>query len=252
MRAHQIMTPQVITVGVDTTIVEAISTMLQHHISGLPVVDRAGKLIGIISEGDFICRAEIGTKRKHGRWLTFLAGADQIAAEFVHEHGRTVGEIMTLNPLTVTEDTPLDQIAALMESHGIKRLPVVRGDCLVGIVTRSDFLAAIADLSHDVAEPSRDDHDIRQQVMAAIEHTGWRPCRLNVSVRDGVVTLRGTVKGKNARKAATIAAENIAGVKKVRDHLCDARAYPPPEEDLGGGDFVSLQAQPSTVDDEPL
>ena len=95
MRADQIMTPEVITVGADASIVEAIHKMLQHHVSGLPVVDAEGKLIGIISEGDFIRRAEIGTERKRGRWLNCLVGPDQIAADFVREHGRKVGQIMT-------------------------------------------------------------------------------------------------------------------------------------------------------------
>src|SRR5271169_1155688 len=110
MRAHQIMTPQVITVGADTPIVEAVNMMLRHHVSGLPVVDAAGRLIGIISEGDFLRRAETGTEHKRGRWLTFLTGADRVATEFVHEHGRKVGEIMTPDPFTVTEGTPLDQV----------------------------------------------------------------------------------------------------------------------------------------------
>jgi CBS domain-containing protein len=252
MRAHQIMTQQVITVGGDTTIVEAANTMLRHRVSALPVIDATGKLIGIISEGDFIRRVEIGTERKRGRWLAFLVGADRVAADFVHAHGRKVGEIMTPDPLTVTEDTPLDQIVQIMESNNVKRLPVVRGDRLVGIVTRTDFLAAVADLGRDVASPSADDDDIRRAVSAAIGQAVWRPYRLNVTVRDGIVSLRGVVKGNNARRAAIIAAENIPGVKQVLDHLSDARAYPPPEEDLGGGDFVSLQEQPSTLDDEPL
>ena len=252
MRAHQIMTQKVITVGADTSIVEAVNTMLKHHISGLPVVDAAGKLVGIISEGDFIRRAEIGTQRKRGRWLTFLVGTDQIAADFAHEHGRKVGEIMTADPLTVTEDTPLEQIVQIMQSDNVKHLPVVRGNRLVGIVTRSDFLLAVADLARGAASPSADDDHIRSAVIATIEQAAWRPCRLNVIVRDGVVSLSGVIKNDAARQAAIIAAENIPGVKKVHDHFCNARAYPPPEEDLGGGDVVSLQEQPSTMDDEPL
>lgn len=252
MRAHQIMTQQVITVGADTAIVEAINTMLQHHISGLPVVDAAGKLIGIISEGDFIRRSEIGTQRKRGRWLQFLVGSNRIASDFVREHGRKVGEIMTPDPLTVTEDTPLEQVVQIMESNSVKRLPVVRGDRLVGIVTHSDFLPAVARLARQVSSPSADDDDIRSRIMAAIERAPWQPSRLNVTVSDGIVNLRGVTKNDNARQAAIIAAENVPGVKTVHDHFCDARAYPPPEEDFGGGDFVSLQQQPSTIDDEPL
>jgi CBS domain-containing protein len=252
MRAHQIMTQQVITVGADATIVEAADTMLRHHISGLPVVDAAGKLIGIISEGDFIRRAEVGTQRERGRWLAFLAGADRIAADFVHAHGRKVGEIMTPDPITITEDTPLDHIVQVMQSNNIKRLPVVRGDRLVGIVTRSDFLAAVADLARNVPNLPADDDRMRSAVSAEIEQAAWRPCKLKVTVRDGIVSLNGVIKSENARRAAIVAAENVPGVRKVLDNLSKAGASPPPEEDLGGGDFVSLQEQPSTTDDEPL
>ena len=252
MRAHQIMSQQVVTVGADASVVAAAHTMLQHHISGLPVVDASGKLIGIISEGDFIRRAEIGTAGKRSRWLTFLVGADRLAADFVHEHGRKVGEVMTPDPVTITEDTPLDRIVQIMKTNNVKRLPVLRGDRLVGIVARSDFLAAVADLADSVARPSEDDERVRKAVVSEIGQAAWRPCKLKVTARGGLVSLSGTVKGKNARQAAIVAAENVPGVTKVLDDLCDVSAYPPPEEDLGGGDFVSLQEQPSTTDDEPL
>lgn len=252
MRVNQIMTPDVITVGADTTILEAADTMLRHHIGALPVVDAAGRLIGIISEGDFIRRAEIGTQHRRGRWLTFLAGADRIATEFAHERGRKVGEVMTPDPLTVAEDTPLDRIVQIMQSGRVKRLPVMRGERMVGIVTRSDFLAAVAGLARSIPDPSAADDRIRSDVMAAIGRAPWRPCRLNVIVHDGIVNLNGVIKKESARKASIVAAENVAGVKEVQDHLCTAPACPPAEEDLGGGDFVSLQEEPSTVDDEPL
>jgi CBS domain-containing protein len=249
MRADQIMTPQVITIGADASIVEAIDKMLRYHVSGLPVVDTDGNLIGIISEGDFIRRTEIGTERKAGRWLDCLAGAERIAAGFVREHARKVGQIMTPDQVTITEDTPLAQIVRIMQSHSVKRLPVVRGDRLVGIVTRADFLPALAELARHVAAPSADDDRIRSRVIATIEQAAWRPRRLNVMARDGTVSLGGVVKSEKARQAAIVAAENVPGVRKVQDHLY---VYPPPEEDLGGGDFVSLQEQPSTQDDEPL
>lgn len=251
MRAHQIMSRQVITIDPDATIVNAVDTMLAHRVSGLPVVDRSGKLVGIISESDFIRRAELGTAQSRGRLLAFLAGADRAALDFVRQHGRKVGQIMTPNPATIGLDAPLEQIAGLMEARNVKRLPVLQGDRVVGIVTRADFLPAIARLSRAQPIPASDDQ-IRSAVIAAMEAAPWAPCALNVTVSDGVVSLRGTVRGKAARQAAVIAAENVAGVKKVEDHLFDRADYPPPEEDYGGGDIVSLQAEPSTADDEPL
>jgi CBS domain-containing protein len=251
MRAHEIMSRQVITVGVEASVADAITTMLAHHVSGLPVVDSAGRLVGIVSEGDFIRRAEIGTGRKRGRWLTFLAGADRAALDFAREHGRKVGEIMTTNPVTIGEDAPLPEIVDIMEAHGIKRLPVMRDGKIVGMVTRADFLPAIVDLARRVKDSSKDDDQIRGSVIAAMEHATWRPCALKVAVIGGVVSLRGVVRSDKARQAAIVAAENVPGVKKVEDLICEV-AYPPPEEDYGGGDFVSLQAETSTEDDQPL
>jgi CBS domain-containing protein len=220
MRAHQIMTRQVITVGPDTTIVEAAATMLQNHISGLPVVDASGKLVGIVSEGDFIRRAEIGTQRKHGRWLTFLLGPGSAAGDFVREQGRKVGEVMTKEPFTVTEDTSLEDIVDLMEKNNVKRLPVMRGDRIVGIVSRSNLLQAVARLAREVPDPTADDDHIRDRIIATIEKTDWMPFGLNVIVHNGVVHLNGVITEDRSRKAAIVAAETVAGVREVHDHLC--------------------------------
>jgi CBS domain-containing protein len=220
MRAHQIMTRQVITVGPDTTIVEAAATMLQNHISGLPVLDASGKLVGIVSEGDFIRRAEIGTQRKHGRWLTFLLGPGSAAGDFVREQGRKVGEVMTKEPFTVTEDTSLEDIVDLMEKNNVKRLPVTRGDRIVGIVSRSNLLQAVARLAREVPDPTADDDHIRDRIIATIEKTDWMPFGLNVIVHNGVVHLNGVITEDRSRKAAIVAAETVAGVREVHDHLC--------------------------------
>lgn len=249
MRAHQLMSRNVVTVDPDTSVFEAAKTMLRHHISGLPVVDTAGKLIGIVSEGDFIRRAEIGTERKRGRWLQFLVGPGQIASEFVHERGRKVREIMTPHPATIAENASLEDAVRLIEKHHVKRLPVMRGDRLVGIVTRSNLLQAVAALAPDVPDPTATDDQIRSTIVAAIEGSDWSPSRFNVIVRDGVVHLGGIITDERCRQAAIVAAENVPGVRHVQDELC---SYPPPEDDLGGGDFVSVQYEPSTTDDAPL
>jgi len=220
MRAHQIMTRSVITTSPDTTILEAAKTMLQHHVSGLPVVDAAGKLVGIVSEGDFIRRSEIGTQRKRGRWLKFLLGAGVAATDYVHEHGRKVSEVMTTDPITVVEDATLEQIVTSMETNGVKRLPVVRGGKLVGIVSRANLLQAVASLVREIPDPTADDDHIRSRVIAAIEKNDWSPYGLNVIVRDGIVHLSGVITDESSRQAAMVAAENVAGVSKVHDHLC--------------------------------
>jgi CBS domain-containing protein len=251
--AHQIMSRHVVTVGADASVAEAIAIMLGHHVSGLPVVDAAGRLVGIVSEGDFIRRAEIGTERKRGRWLTFLAGADRVALDFARSHGRKIGEIMTRNPVTIAEDTSLADIAEIMEAHHVKRLPVMRGHSLVGMVTSADFLPAVARLVRNVGVKdigqAQDDDRIRDIIIAAMADAPWRPCATNVDVQDGIVTLKGSVRSDKARRAAIIAAENVPGVRKVVD---DLTIYPAPEDEYSGGDFVSLPEETSTADDQSL
>ncbi len=220
MRAHQIMTRKVISVKPDTSIADAANTMLQQHISGLPVLNEAGKLVGIISEGDFIRRAEIGTQLKRGRWLKILVGPGGAATDFVHEQGRKVREIMSPEPLTVTEDATIEEIVKAMENNHVKRLPVLRGDQLVGIVTRTNLLQAVADLARDVPDPTADDDHIRNRVFAAIEKNDWKPIALTVTVRDGIVHLSGVIFDERSRQATIVAAENVSGVTKVHDHLC--------------------------------
>jgi CBS domain-containing protein len=220
MRAHQIMTRPVITVTPETTIVEAANTMLQRHVSGLPVVDAAEMLVGIVSEGDFIRRSEIGTQRKRGRWLKLILGPGKAATDFVHEHGRKVAEVMTREPLTITEDTPLDEIVRLMEKNHVKRLPVTRGDRIVGIVSRANLLQAVASLAREIPDPTADDDHIRNRVIDALDKADWCPFGLSVIVRDGIVHLSGVITEERSRQAAIVAAENVAGVNKVHDHLC--------------------------------
>jgi predicted transcriptional regulator len=194
--------------------------MLQRHVSGLPVVDGGGKLVGVVSEGDFIRRSEIGTGRKRGRWLRFILGPGKSASDFVHEHGHKVGEVMTKSPLTITEDTALAEIVALMEKNNVKRLPVVRGDKVVGIVSRANLLQAVASLAREVPDPTADDDHIRNRVIDALEKNDWCPFGLSVIVRDGIAHLSGVITEERARQAAVVAAENVEGVKKVHDHLC--------------------------------
>jgi CBS domain-containing protein len=220
MRAHQIMTRSVYSVLPEATILEAANIMLQRHISGLPVVEASGKLVGIVSEGDFIRRSEIGTQRKRGRWLKFLLGAGEAATEFVHEHGRKISEVMTRDPLTISEDTPLEEIVKTMENNGVKRLPVMRGDKLVGIVSRANLLQAVATLARDIPDPTADDDHIRRRIVDTLQKNDWCPFGLNVVVRDGIVHLSGVITEERSRQASIVGAENVAGVKKVHDHLC--------------------------------
>jgi CBS domain-containing protein len=225
MRAHQIMTRDVITVTPHTSVEDAAKIMLQTHVSGLPVLDDAGKLVGIVSESDFLRRSEIGTGRKRPAWLQFLIGPGRAATDFVHERGRKVEDVMTESPITVGEQTPLEELVRLMEKNGIKRLPVTSGNTLTGIVTRSNLLQAVASIAHEIPDPTADDDHIRERITRIVNATDWRPIGFEVTVRKGVVHLHGIITTDKARQATIVAAQNVSGVKEVHDHLCFVDTY---------------------------
>ena|SRR6266849_3338747 len=133
MKASDVMTRRIVSVTPEATVLEAVRLMLQNHISGLPVIDATGNLIGVVTEGDFLRRAETGTQRKRSRWLDLFVGPRTLAEDYIHAHGRKVAEVMTPDPVTISEDTPLEEVVRAMERHRIKRLPVVRGKNVVGI-----------------------------------------------------------------------------------------------------------------------
>jgi len=220
MRAHQIMTKDVISVTPHTSVEDAARIMLQNHISGLPVVEDNGTLVGIVSESDFLRRSEIGTGRKRPAWLQFFVGPGRAAHDFVRERGRKIADVMTSAPITVEQDTPLETLVRLMESHDIKRLPVLNGKTLVGIVTRSNLLQAVASMAREIPDPTADDDHIRDRILRQVNATDWRPINFEVTVRNGIVHLHGIITNDDARQAAIVAAENTAGVKEVHDHLC--------------------------------
>jgi CBS domain-containing protein len=225
MRAHQIMTKDVITVTPHTLVLDAAKIMLRCHVSGLPVLDDTGALKGIVSEGDFLRRSEIGTGRKHSSWLEFFTGPGPLAGDFVHEHGRKVEDVMTPNPVTVEEETNLEELVHLMEKDHIKRLPVMRGNALVGIVTRSNVLYAVASMAREVPDPTADDDHIRDRIMRQVYASDWRPAGFQITVRGGIVHLHGIIFNDRTRRATIIAAENTTGVKEVHDHLCFVDTY---------------------------
>jgi CBS domain-containing protein len=146
-------------------------------------------------------------------------GAGREAADFVHERGRKVGEVMNDQPITVSEDATLEEITATMEKNDVKRVPVMRGGRLVGIVTRTNLVQAVLDLAREVPDPTADDDHIRDRIYATIEKNDWKPFGLGVVVRDGIVHISGVITDERSRQATVVAAENVAGVRKVHDHL---------------------------------
>lgn len=220
MKVADVMTREVVSIAPDASVMEAVRLMLQHKISGLPVVDAAGKLQGVVTEGDFLRRVETGTERKRSRLVEFLLGPGRLATDYVHATGRKVDEVMTPDARTVGEDEPLEKVVHLMERYRIKRVPVVRGDKVVGIVTRANLMRALASLALAEHPVAADDASIRERLLAELKRQSWAPVGLiDVVVKDGVVKLSGALTDERERQAIRIAAENIPGVKKVEDHL---------------------------------
>jgi CBS domain-containing protein len=220
MNAADVMTRSVVTVAADAPIGAALRLMLQHHISGLPVVDSGGRLVGIVTEGDFLRRVEMGTEEHPSRWVEFLRGPGRGAGDYVRTHARKVGDVMTANVATASEETPLDHIVRFMELRHIKRVPVVTEGKLAGIVSRADLLRQLVDLVEPPAIGG-DDATLRSRILAALEAQSWAPrAGIEISVHAGVVDLRGTILDPRERDALRVAAENVPGVKAVEDHLC--------------------------------
>ena len=116
MKAGEVMTRNVVSIGTDASVADMVKLMFDNRISGLPVVDDQGGLVGIVTEGDCLRRAEIGTERKRPRWLELLIGPGRLADEYIHTHSRKVAEVMTQSPITITEDTSLEEVVDLMEN----------------------------------------------------------------------------------------------------------------------------------------
>jgi CBS domain-containing protein len=220
MKASDVMTRNVLTVERGTAVAQAIRLMLDHNVSGLPVLADDGKVVGILTEGDLLRRSETGTERHRPRWLEILMGPGRMAGEYVRTHGRKVEEIMTSDPVSVTSDTPLDEVVGLMERRRIKRVPVIDGDVLVGVVSRADLLGSLLRTLDAQDSQTRGDDEILEQILAELAKTAWVPRDgLSISVKDGVVDLNGVILEEKEREALRVVAENTPGVRAVEDHL---------------------------------
>lgn len=217
MNAKDVMTTAVFSVNVNDSVLDAIEVMLKEHISGLPVVSDGQVLVGILTEGDLLRRAEIGTERKRPHWLEFLMGTGKLAADYVCSHSRKVGDLMTHAVAVVEEDAPLQHVVDIMERKKVKRVPVVRHGRVVGIVTRADLLKALA--AKPVPAGKASDETIRRGVEAELDKFPWHAVQGHIVVHDGIVELWGFIFHDVERNAIRVAVENIPGVKGVRDNL---------------------------------
>jgi CBS domain-containing protein len=229
MNVADVMTQKVISVTPETTIAETAQLLLQHRISGLPVVGPGGAVVGMVTEGDLLRRIETGTQRRHARWLEFLIAPGRLAREYTDANARKVGEVMSEDIVSVAPRDSLPEVVRLMERHHIKRLPVIEAGRLVGIVSRANLVQA---LLHSLTQPPgkppgmpggdeiTTDAEIRERILAEIARQPWGPrASVDVSVKNGAVELHGTITDERERAALQVLAESFPGVTAVRDNL---------------------------------
>jgi CBS domain-containing protein len=226
MHAADVMTPDVVCAGPDMSLAELVRLMLDRDVSGVPIVID-GRVVGMVSEGDLLRRAELGIKTPPLRWLELLTSSDRLAADYAKSHGRKASEIMTRDVVTVDATTPITEVAHLLEARHIKRVPVTREGRLVGIVTRRNLLQALA--TNLAAPPSgADDRTIRDAFYAELQRQPWAtPSSINAVVADRVVHLWGIAPDETVRQAIVVVAENIPGVRAVEDHMDHPRVFDP-------------------------
>jgi CBS domain-containing protein len=220
MRALDVMQRDVKTVTPGTSIARAVHLMITLRISGMPVVNSAGEVVGILSEGDLIRRVELGTDLKIPAWQAWFVGPEPGARAYIRSHALKVGEVMTAPVVSVSPDTELSEVVALMESRRIKRVPVIARNRLVGILTRSDLLRALERLLPSLDTPPVADAELRRRLLAELGGQQWTPrFSIDVRVENGVVELRGVVTNERERAAMCVLAESVPGVREVVDHL---------------------------------
>jgi CBS-domain-containing membrane protein len=220
MKARDVMVSPVITVGENETVRKVAELLIAKRISAVPVVDSVGKLVGIVTEADLMRRAETGTERSYSWWLSLLTSDRTVAADYVRSHAVKIRDLMTREVRTAAPETPLYAIAELFEKHHIKRVPIVsEGGDLVGIVSRANIIQAIASARPQL-EFGLPDAAIRNRLLDELKKQQWTHVhKLNVTVKDGAVDLWGFIESEKERQAIVVAAEAIAGVTAVNDHL---------------------------------
>jgi CBS domain-containing protein len=223
MDASDIMSHPVVTVELDTTVAALARIMVEQRISAVPVIDK-GALVGIVTEGDLLRRAEIGSEHRQSRWAELIFAHRNLAAEYTKEHGRRISDVMTHSVVTVAPTASLGEIADILESRHIKRVPVVENGKLVGIVSRANLVQASSGATFQ-ASTTVLDRDIRAKLCSELNDQPWSfpPTEANVIVDHGDVHLWGYIGTESARRAIVVTAENIPGVRRVYDHM----DYPP-------------------------
>jgi len=220
MNASDVMVHNVLTIGPEDDVAEAAKRLVDYDISALPVVDAEGRLIGILSEADLIHRKEVGTEKQRPWWMEAILPATILSEDYAKSHGSKVGEVMSQHLVTANEETKLSEIAALMEKHRVKRIPIVRDDKLVGIVSRANLIQALASTVTAPHETQDDDRAIRGEILSRLAKQSWTDFgERNIVVTKGVAHLWGLVGSSEERKALRALVETVPGVRSVSDEM---------------------------------
>jgi len=216
MQAQDIMTKNVISAAADTTVEQITALMMENHISAVPILNGDGTIIGLISEGDLMRRVEGSGNAHKSWWLSLFSGHENSAQDFIVMRSRRVKDIMTRKVQVVAPDTPVADIARLLEEQRIKRVPVVENGKVVGIVSRGNLMQALASTPRVTVDPSTSNRKKREIVMAALGQVpGLSPAHLNVVVEEGRVDVWGIADSDAEEKAALVALDNIDGLGEV-------------------------------------
>jgi CBS-domain-containing membrane protein len=223
MKASDVMVRKVVTTHPQAPVSEVAKLLVDNDISALPVVDHAGHVVGVISEADLMRRQELGSEKTRPWWLEAITPGATLAKEFAHSRGKRVEELMSTKVISATEDAPLREIASLLEKHRIKRLPILKNGKLVGIVSRSNLVQALASGKSDKVPAAENDRQIRADIVARLAEQDWTDFGdRNIIVVDGVAHVWGLVGSPNEREALIALAEDVPGVTGVRDEMIAA------------------------------
>lgn len=223
MKIEDVMTRGVITVRPDAPIHEAARLMTEHRVSGLPVIDEAGRLVGIISEGDLILRQK--PREVGGWWRFFFNDGERLAREYRKAVGTTVGEVMTTAVISVSPDLPISSAASVLDKRHVRRLPVVSNGTLLGIVSRGDLIKALA-----AAPPtgmSVPDAQLVTEMRARMAREPWTDSHaIVVQAKEGHLSLRGFVGSREEKAALETMARAIDGCRGVDNRLTVRSEFP--------------------------
>lgn len=226
MKASDVMTPRVVTIHGNASVEEGARLMLQEGVTGLPVVDHEDVLVGIVTEGDFLRRSPGAEGASRPGWLEMMINPAVLSLDYAGSHARRVSEVMSRGVITVSEDTALEVAATTMERHGVRRLVVMRGKAVMGIINRSNLLQALAKPILSATFSQESDRAIREEIVAEFGSLAWMPsASVNPMVWEGVVYLHGTVRHERERAALKFIARSVTGVASVEDHLVQIEPY---------------------------